>query len=47
MKKMEVDAHRATILKCFAAIRENMNISNRDDWNVSKIVKDKLKGNLD
>ena len=44
---MEVDSHRSIILKCFAAIRESMNISNRDDWNVSKIVKDKLKGTLD
>ncbi|CAF1119485.1 unnamed protein product [Brachionus calyciflorus] len=47
MKKMEVDTHKPVVLRCFQGIKDCIVINSKEDWNLSKIVKDKLKGSLD
>ncbi len=47
MRKMESEKHRLYILKCLPGIRENVVVNNRTEWDLSKFVKDKLKGKLD
>ena len=47
MKKMEVDKHKVSIMKCLPGIRENVVINSKADWDVAKIVANKLKGKIE
>ena len=50
MVLMEIDKQKTHITKAFLGAQSfvlNAVISKREDWNVEKIVREKLKGSLD
>ena len=47
MKKMEVDKHKVSIMKCLPGLRENVVVNSKADWDVAKIVASKLKGKVE
>lgn len=47
LKRMQVDQHKDIVLKCFAGVRETLILKSKDEFDVTKIVVDRLKGSLE
>ena len=47
LKRMQVDQHKDIVLKCFAGVRDTLILKSKEEFDVTKIVADRLKGSLE